>query len=48
MLTHNNGRFYRGNASFSLPNNCKVLTDGTYGQYSKTYAKPSKAQAIRR
>ena len=33
MLTHNNGRFYRGSASFSLPNNCKVLTDGTYGQY---------------
>ena len=32
MLTYRNGRFYRGNASFALPNGCKLVTDGTYCQ----------------
>lgn len=40
MLTYNNGRFYCGNASFALPNGCKLVTDGTYCQENGVAIRP--------
>ena len=40
MLTHNNGRFYCGSASFALPNGCKLVTDGTYCQENGLAIRP--------